>query len=130
MAAAQSRPVRLDVIAPLVEGLGMCTSCELVLSGAGVTDNQRQHALDEYPQEWQEETRRLTDWVHDLAERHGDEILIKVLDPRSPEGLLKSVRHRVRRYPTWLVEGRDRVVGWDREALDGAIEHALEAKGV
>jgi hypothetical protein len=59
--------------------------------------------------------------VYDLAERYGDRIAIKVIDPRSPEGLYKSLRYRVRRYPTWVVDGKSRVVGWDLEALKAAL---------
>jgi hypothetical protein len=59
--------------------------------------------------------------VYDLAGRYGDCIVIKVIDPQSPEGLFKSLRYRVRRYPTWVVEGKIRVVGWDREALNAAL---------
>lgn len=116
------KPIRLEVIAPTLQGLGMCTACELVLAEAGLGQDPSERALDEYPQEWQDEFRRLTDWVYDLAGRYGDQILIKVIDPQSPEGLLKSVRYRVRRYPTWVVDGKTRVVGWDRQALEAALE--------
>ena len=113
--------IRLEVIAPTFQGLGMCTACELVMAEAKVGERPDERALDEYPAEWQEDWRRLTEWVYALAGRYGDRIAIKVIDPQSPEGLLKSLRHRVRRYPTWVVEGKIRVVGWDREALDAAL---------
>ncbi len=121
------KPVRLEVIAPTFQGLGICISCELILAEAGVGENPRERALDEYPQEWQEEYRRLTDWVYDLAGRYGDRILIRVIDPQSPEGLLKSLRYRVRRYPTFVVAGRKKVVGWEREQLETALALALAA---
>lgn len=116
------KPVRLEVIAHTLQGFGMCTACELVLSEAEMGKHPSRRALDEYPQEWQDDYRRLTDWVYDLAERYGDGILIKVIDPQSPEGLLKSLRYRVRRYPTWIVAGQVQVVGWDRPALEAALQ--------
>ncbi len=115
------KPVRLEVIAPTFQGLGLCTSCELILAEADVGERPQERGLAEYPQEWQEDYRRLTEWVYDLAGRYGEQILIKVIDPQSPEGLLKSLRYRVRRYPTWIVDGRVRMVGWDRQALDAAL---------
>ena len=118
--------VRLEVIAHTFEGLGICTACELVLSEAGVGEHPSERALDEYPEEWQDEFRRLTDWVYDLAGRYGDRILIKVIDPQSPEGLFKSLRYRVRHYPTWIVNGKTRIVGWDRPALEAALEGPVE----
>ena len=115
-------PIRLEVIAPTLQGLGICSSCELILSEAGVGEHRGEHALDEYPQEWQDEVRHLTDWVYDLAGRYGEQILIKVIDPQSIEGVIKSLRYRVRQYPTWIVNSRTRVVGWDRQALEAALQ--------
>ena len=129
MTVTSSKPVRLEVIAPSFQGLGICTSCELVLSEAGVGQNPHERALDEYPQEWQEETRRLADWVYDLAGRYGGQILIKVIDPQSPEGLLKSLRYQVRRYPTFVIDGRKRVVGWEQQQLEAALAAALAGRG-
>ena len=113
--------LRLEVIVPTFQTMGFCAACELVLSEAEVGERPSERTLDEYPPEWQEDWRRLTEWVYDLADRYGDRIAIRVIDPRSPEGLYKSLRHRVRRYPTWVVEGKTRVTGWDREALDAAL---------
>jgi hypothetical protein len=122
MKGKDASPVRLEVIAPNFQALGICTACELVMAEGEIGERPTERALDEYPQEWQEEWRRLADWVYDLAGRYGDRIVIKIIDPQSPEGLFKSVRHRVRRYPTWVVDGRTRVVGWDREALEAALQ--------
>lgn len=111
----------------MVQSLGMCVSCELVLSEAGLGRPRTERGLDEYPQEWQDECRRLSDWVNDLAGRYGDRLLIRVIDPQSPEGLLKSLRHWVRRYPTFIVAGKQKVVGWERERLEEALVTALAA---
>ncbi len=116
------KPLRLEVIAPTFQGLGMCTACELVVAEAGVGEHPAERALDEYPQEWQDDVHRLADWVYDLAERYSEGILIKVIDPQSFEGLVKSLRYRVRRYPTWILDSRTRVVGWDRQALEAALQ--------
>jgi hypothetical protein len=123
------KPVRLEVIAPTFQGLGLCTSCELVLAQARVGENPAERALDEYPSEWQDDYRRLTDWVYDLAGRYGDQILIKVIDPQSPEGLVKSLRYRIRRYPTFVIDGKTRIVGWKRERLDEMLAAAMVAAG-
>jgi hypothetical protein len=118
------RTVRLEVIAPTLQGLGMCAARELVLSEVGMGGDPAERTLSEYPQEWQDEYGRLSDWVYGFAERYGDGILIKVIDPQSPEGLLKSLRYRVRRYPTWIVDGKVRAVGWDRPTLEAALQTA------
>lgn len=118
--------VHLEVIAPTFEGMGVCTACELVMADANLGESPTERALDEYPPEWQEAYRRLSDWVYDLAGHYAERIVIKVIDPQSPEGLWKSLRYWARRYPTWVVNGKKCVVGWDRPALDAALERALE----
>jgi hypothetical protein len=118
------KPISLEVIAPTFDGLGICTSCELVLAEAGVGQPPGERAREKYPPEWEEDLHRLADWVYELAGRYGERILIKVHDPQSPSGLLKSLRHRVRRYPTWIVGGKARIVGWDRGGLDAALQAA------
>ena len=99
------------------------------MSEASMGEHPAARALTEYPQEWQDDYRRLTDWVYDLAGRYGDRILIKIIDPQSPEGLIKSLRYRVRRYPTFVIEGKKRVVGWQQEQLESALASALEIHG-
>lgn len=116
------KPIHLEVIAPTFQGLGICPVCELVLAEAEVGENPFERGLSEYPEDWQEDVRRLANWVYELADRYGNRILIKVIDPQSPEGLLKGLRHRVRRYPTWIVNGKKRLVGWDRQALEAALD--------
>ena len=107
----------------------MCTSCWLILAEAGVGETPPTRAFEEYPQEWQDDYRRLTDWVYDLAGRYGDRVLIKVIDPQSPEGLLKSLRYRVRRYPTFVIGGKTKVVGWQREQLEAVLVSMLPTEG-
>ena len=123
------KATRLEVIAPTFQGLGVCAACELVLAEAGVGERPSERALDEYPPEWRDEYTRLTDWVYELADQYGNQILIKVIDPQSPEGLLKSLRYRIRRYPTWIVEGKVRIVGWDRPALEAALRRHQHLSG-
>ncbi len=111
----------------MVQALGMCTSCELVLSQAGLGRHPTERGLDEYPEEWQDKCRRLTEWVNVLVGRYGDRLWIKVIDSQSPEGLLKSLRYRVRYYPTFIVAGKKKVVGWERERLEAALTTGMAA---
>lgn len=121
--------VQLTIVAPLLEGQGLCAGCELVLSEAGVAKSPAERALSSYPADWQADYRRLLEWVAWLAARYGDGLEIRVVDPRSAAGLVTSVRHRVRRYPTFIVDGRTRIVGWQREALEAALGQAAVPRG-
>ena len=118
-------PVRVDVIAPVPEGWGLCQSCEMLMARANLGAAPPERGLDEYPPEWQADFQRLSALIFDLADRYRDRVLILVYDPRSLQGMMKAVRHGVRRYPTFVVGGRRKIVGADAAAL----EHALGAAG-
>ena len=117
-------PVQVDVYMPLPEGWGICLSCEMLLARANLDKAPAERGLDEYPPDWQEDFRRLAALVFDLAARYGDSIQIRLWDPRSLQGLLKSLRYGVRRYPTFVVAGREKVVGWDQPGLERSLQAA------
>jgi hypothetical protein len=71
-----------------------------------------------YPPEMLDEAGRLATWLQDLSARYGEQLRIHIIDPQSPEGLFKSLRHWVRRYPTFIIDRRTKYTGWDRAALE------------
>ncbi len=83
--------------------------------------------MGEYPLEMLEDHVRLSDWVVELSQRYGDRILIKVIDPQSGLGFFKALRHWVRSYPTFIVNGRKRLTGWDKAALDAILQEEMGA---
>ena len=119
--------VHIDVISPLPEGWGICLSCEMLMARANLDQAPYERGLDEYPPEWQEEFQRLSDVILNLSNRYQDSILIQIWDPRSLQGLIKSIRYWVRRYPTFIVEGQEKVTGWDVQQLE---QHIVTAGGV
>ncbi|MCX6029899.1 MAG: hypothetical protein NT169_11445 [Chloroflexi bacterium] len=121
------KPVLIDVIAPVPEGWGLCQSCEMLLAQADLGQAPPERGLDELPPEWQADFRRLSALIFDLADRYRDCVLIRVYDPRSLGGLVKALRHGARRYPTFIVAGRTKVVGWDEAALERAVQAACAA---
>ncbi len=117
-------PVYIDVIAPVPEGWGLCQSCEMLLAQADLGQAPPERGLDELPPEWRADFHRLSALIFDLADRYRDRVLIRVYDPRSLQGLVKALRHGARRYPTFIVAGRTKVVGWDEAALERAVQVA------
>jgi hypothetical protein len=117
-------PVQVDVFAPLPESWGMCSSCEMLLGQTGMGQDQASAAQDAYPPDWQDDFRRLSDLVFDLAQRFGEDISISLYDPRSLPGMFKAIRHGVRRYPTFIVSGRAKITGWDLAKIE---QHLIQA---
>ena len=116
--------VHLDVISLLPEGWGICLSCEMLMARANLDQAPHERGLDEYPPEWQEDFQRLSDVVMNLSDRYQNSIFIQLWDPRSLQGLMKSIRYWVRWYPTFIVEGQNKVTGWDVEQLEQYIVSA------
>ena len=59
-----------------------------------------------------------------VATSPGLQVVVRIVDPQSLGGLWKVVRHRIRRFPTFLVDGAEKVVGWEGDP-DGAVSRAL-----
>lgn len=118
------QPVQVEVIAPIPEGWGICLSCEMLMARADLNQAPAERGLEDYPPDWLEDFHRLSDWVLDLSARYGDRVLIRIWDPRSMQGVWKSIRYGVRRYPTFIVAGR-KVSGWDTRQLEQTLAQAL-----
>ncbi len=116
--------VQVDVIAPVPEGWGLCASCELLMARAELEQAPPVRGLDDLPPEWRADFERLSALIFDLSSRYRGQVVIRVYDPRSLQGLVKAVRHATRRYPTFVVNGKTKVVGWDIAALERAVETA------
>ena len=67
---------------------------------------------------------RLSEWVRMIRKTHGQRVVIRIVDPQSLGGFWKVLKHRVRRYPTFLFDDGERVVGWEGDP-DGALGRAL-----
>ena len=100
----------------------MCLSCEMLLARANLDQAPAERGREEYPAQWQEDFRRLSEFVLNLATRYGDSILIQIFDPRSVQGLIKSIRYGARSYPTFIVASQEKIVGWDVNCLQQTLE--------
>ena len=104
-----------------------CQHCEVVWDSVGfgkhIRAEQRSAAL---PPDLQAEFTAIADWVSSAHARYGDRLEVKVVDVAWLEGLIKSVRRRTRRFPAFVVDGRERVVGFDPERLNAILERRLE----
>ena len=77
--------------------------------------------MDEYPLDSKEEYLELCDWIRELTRLYKDSLLIKLIDAQSILGFYKSLRHWVRKYPAFIVEGKETYTGWDRERLQSLL---------
>jgi hypothetical protein len=81
--------------------------------------------MTEYPQDLLDDHIRLSSLVVELVSRYNNRIIIHVIDPQSAVGFYKSLRYWVRRYPTFIIDGQEKVTGWDQEKLEKVLQYRL-----
>ncbi|RMD59078.1 hypothetical protein D6833_12040, partial [Candidatus Parcubacteria bacterium] len=86
--------------------------------------------LNEYPDDWKEAYLHLSHWVRRMQAYYGPRLRLRLLDPQSLVGLWRSLRYRIRRYPTFILEGQRRFVGWEAEPeLHAALGDLYRQRG-
>lgn len=124
------RPVRVEVITYAPTVFRHCQHCEVAFAGVGLGERiHRAEARDALPDDLIAEFQQVSDWLHGVLERHGPRVSVSLIDAASIEGVWKSLRHRVRRFPAVVVDGQERRIGTDFAAVDALIVERLESKG-
>jgi hypothetical protein len=119
-------PVTVEVLTYAPTVFYHCQHCEMVFQRAGIGDRvHREQAKEALPDDLRAEFDELSHWVHDTVDRFGDRIRIKIVDAASIEGFLKSLRHRIGRYPTVVIDGKEKIVGKDYARLQAVLEARL-----
>lgn len=122
------QPVNVTVIAYAPTIFRHCQHCEVAFQGIGLGERiHRDEAKDALPPDLLADFQRVSDWVHALLRRHRGGVAVSVVDAASIEGVWKSLRHGVRRYPAVIVDGRAATAGAELDAADAVIEDRLAA---
>lgn len=104
-----------------------CQHCEIVWGhldlGSRLHAEERKSAL---PEDLQAEYAAISDWAQEAFDRYGSRLRVKVVDAASIEGLYKALRYRARRFPAFIIDGRERLTGFDKDRLNAALADRLE----
>lgn len=122
------KPVLVEIIAYAPTQYYTCQHCEVVWNEAEITSVKKFHddaTQSSVPPDIMREYNAVSDWVIDAVEKYGGRVVFKVIDATSVEGLLKSVRYGVRRYPAVIVGGQDKYVGTDFSEAQTSIDQHL-----
>ncbi len=122
------KPTMVEIIAYAPTQYYHCKHCEVVWKEAEIDGVEKFHedaVQSSIPPDLMKEYQALSDWVIDAVERFGGQVVFKVIDAASFEGLLKSVRYGVRQYPAVVVDGRDKYVGTDFATAEGLINQRV-----
>jgi hypothetical protein len=118
--------VQLEILTYAPTEFFHCQHCEVVWDSVGygqrIRAEQRGAGL---PADLQTEYTDIADWAAAAHQRYGDQLRISVVDVASIEGVIKALRHRARRFPAFIVDGRQAIIGFDAERLDAVLERRL-----
>jgi hypothetical protein len=80
--------------------------------------------INEYPEDLKADYLHLSEWIRGTRRKYGRRVVVRLVDPQSLGGMWKVLRHRIRRFPTFFVDGAEKIVGWEGDP-DGAVQRAL-----
>jgi hypothetical protein len=107
-----------------------CQHCEVVWDHLGLGERlHREQRASALPDDLQAEYAAISHWVGRAVDQYGERLTIKVVDAASIEGLFKSIRHRARRFPAFIISGSDPIIGFDERRLDAALAERLGPQG-
>jgi len=118
-------PLILEIVTRVLTTFCHCSPCEVLFDQAGLGGSRHEREINDYPPDLKEEYLRLSDWIRELSRRYKGRLVIKVIDVQSVLGIYKSIRYRIRKYPTFIVAGDEIYTGWDKDALAALLERRL-----
>ncbi len=114
-------PIRLEIVTNVITHYDFWRHCETLFVEVGLDQKVHQKETDEYPLDLKEEYVKLSDWIGELTQLYKHRLFVKLIDVQSPLGIYKSLRHWIRKYPTFIVEGQETYTGWDKERLQSLL---------
>jgi hypothetical protein len=121
------KALSVEIVTRMMTTLGHCSRCALVFGESGVEKAASEEAAREYPPELYDEVLKLSAWIAELKGLFRHRIHVSLVDAHSLMGIYKSLRHRFRRYPAFIIAKREVIVGWDKKAVEEAIQKHITA---
>ncbi|HNT68213.1 MAG TPA: hypothetical protein PKK79_03545 [Syntrophorhabdaceae bacterium] len=119
-------PVSVEVVTVMPVMLSNCPSCTLVFHESGVEKEVNKEILGEYPVEMRESLDKLSDAIRQLADIYGEQINISFINAQSFAGIYRSLVHRTRTYPAFIIGKTDVYTGLELPEIRKIIDSYLE----
>ena len=116
------RPISLEIVTRVMTTFDHCRHCEVIFDQVGLDQKFHQREMNEYPLDLRQEFTNLSDWIRELTRLYKHRLLIRLIDAQSFLGLYKSLRHRIRKYPTFIIERKETYAGWDKSQLECLLD--------
>ncbi len=120
------KPILVEIVSRVLTSYDHCHRCAILFDEAGLQKEFNKNLLEGYPRDLREEYAQLSDWIRELTGLYKHRLLIKVSDAHSPVGMVKCLRHWIRKYPTFIINGKETFVGWDKSKLEGLLDKHIQ----
>lgn len=105
-------PMLVEVIAYAPTAFYHCMHCEVAFREMGKSDKvQNEQLSGSLPADLLNDYLALSDWVRELFRIHNASVVVKVIDAASVEGVFRSLRYGMRRFPAVILDGKVRFHG-------------------
>jgi len=91
----------------------------------GLKEKRDRSILNDYPEDLKEDYLFLSTWIKELSMRYREKILIRITDAQSLQGFYKSIRYRAFRYPAFIINGRKKYTGKDKDQLESLLQEEM-----
>lgn len=117
--------VSVEVVTVMPVALSNCPSCKLIFCESGVEKEVNREILGEYPAKMKESLSRLSDIIRQLSDIYGEQINISFINAQSFAGIYRSLVHRTRTYPAFIIEKTDVYAGLELPEIRRIIDTYL-----
>ena len=119
------KPLLIEIVAYAPTAYYHCTHCEVVWKESGFSEGLHEEQVrSALPPDMLQDYQAVSDWVRRLLKLYCDGVIFRVIDAASLEGVWKSVRHSLNRYPA-VIMGGQRFIGTDFSAAEAEISRQL-----
>ena len=120
------KPILIEVVNTYLTSYGHCIRCEAIFLESGVGKKAKVEDIEDYPSDLKEDSLKLSELICQLYQTYKHRIHISFIDAQSPLGIYKSLVHRFRKYPTFIIEKKDVYRGWDKSKLEDIIDKHIK----
>lgn len=105
------KPINVEVVSKVLTSYIQCGRCSLIFDRTGIQEKVLNLDMKEYPEDLREELASLSEWLRELLHLYKHRIHIRIINAHSILGIYKAIRHRISRYPCFIVGHRDTYAG-------------------
>ena len=121
------RPILLEIVTRVTTSCNLCLRCAIVFGEVGLQKAFNQKAMDDFPHDLREEFIDLSNWIRELTRLYRHRLRVRLINAQSPLGVYKCLRHWIQKYPAFIIERREKFVGWDRDRLESLLDKSIQS---